>query len=352
MNGTTANQSWHSSKKLLLIAACLLGSPAIALDKKNTSQPGDDLLVVDCRLPPQVRQLGKQTTYLSARKAIRTTARDCQIRGGEYIAYDRSSLRSSLDVWLPQAESGNPAAQTIVGEIYEKGIGGQPDFTAAARWYRMAAAQGDTRAQISLGYLYENGLGMARNSAHATEWYRRAADTDQPVELQPHISPIDQPRAQEESAELTQLRAEVQALSTDAEQMRMQLQDTRINLSAAQTRLSLTETERVELESKLQKETATRLAMAEQAPIEKTSAVAPALLIVRNELEQRKREIAELTLLLADTQAELAARRTEVSSQNTQIQQQTAALEDTARQQQELQLLKDELANSEAERVL
>ena len=38
--------------------------------------------LVECLLPSQVLQLGRKATYLGARQPIRTTARDCEIRGG------------------------------------------------------------------------------------------------------------------------------------------------------------------------------------------------------------------------------------------------------------------------------
>lgn len=133
------------------------------------------LYIVDCLLPGQIRRLGSQMTFLTARNAIKTSAVDCEIRGGEYIAYDRANYASSLNVWLPKAESGEPEAQAYTGEIYEKGLGTQPDYKTAADWYRKAAAQGNSRAQINLGHLYEKGLGVEKNLATAMEWYQKAS---------------------------------------------------------------------------------------------------------------------------------------------------------------------------------
>ena len=48
-----------------------------------------DLEIVDCLLPGQVRQLGN-SSFLSQRRPMRTTASECSIRGGEYVAYDRA----------------------------------------------------------------------------------------------------------------------------------------------------------------------------------------------------------------------------------------------------------------------
>ena len=61
-----------------------------------------DLEIVDCLLPGQVRQLGN-TTYLTQRRPTRTTASDCRIRGGEYVAFDRADLKSALRVWMAAA---------------------------------------------------------------------------------------------------------------------------------------------------------------------------------------------------------------------------------------------------------
>ncbi len=112
------------------------------------------------KLPSQVRKLGAQMTYLAPRRAIKTNALDCEIRGGEYVAYDRANFATSLKIWLPKAESGDPEAQTYVGEIFEKGLGQTADAEVAAAWYAKAAEQGYSRALINLGYLYESGLGV------------------------------------------------------------------------------------------------------------------------------------------------------------------------------------------------
>lgn len=142
-------------------------------DKPITNS--DDLLIVDCLLPGQVRQLGTRASFLTARRPIKTSAADCKIRGGEYVAFDRANYASALKTWLPLAQSGNAEAQTYVGEIYEKGLGITADYTAAALWYQRAAKQNFSRAQINLGNLYEQGLGVATDKRIALNWYRKAS---------------------------------------------------------------------------------------------------------------------------------------------------------------------------------
>lgn len=135
----------------------------------------EDMMIVDCLLPGTVRKLGKMSTYMSARRPIRTTQSDCEIRGGEFVAYDRANYETALKVWMAQAESGDAEAQNYVGEIYDKGLGTAPDPARAAPWYEKAAAQGLKRAQINLGYLYEQGLGVPKDLTRALNLYRDAS---------------------------------------------------------------------------------------------------------------------------------------------------------------------------------
>jgi len=158
----------------LLLAACAAGGGGTAAPSAaQGGRRGDEFLPIDCRLPPQIRQLGSRVTTVVERPAIKTTGRDCEIRGGEYVAHDGANYATALKVWLPLAEAGDPAAQNYVGEIYEKGQGVQPDYQAAALWYRRAADKGYSRAAINLGNLYEHGLGVPKDKNQAFNWYRK-----------------------------------------------------------------------------------------------------------------------------------------------------------------------------------
>jgi len=105
---------------------------------------------------------------------VRTTASECSIRGGEYVAYDRADLKSALRVWLQTAEGGDVEAQTTVGEIYERGLGVEPDYAAAISWYQKAADKGYARALFNLGTMYEQGLGVPQDQLKALNLYRQA----------------------------------------------------------------------------------------------------------------------------------------------------------------------------------
>lgn len=167
---------------LISLGACRSNDHGVSnnpsVDEAKPRQPpkhAEDMQLVDCLLPGKVRSLGALKTYMTPRRPARETRMNCQIRGGEYTAYDRSSLSSSLKIWLPMADAGDPEAQLMVGEIYEQGLVGTPDYALAAHWYKKSAEQNNNRAAVNLGYLYENGLGVEKDQSRSLYWMRRAS---------------------------------------------------------------------------------------------------------------------------------------------------------------------------------
>jgi hypothetical protein len=206
----------------------------------------DDFLVVDCLLPGQIRKLGRSFVYLSPRRPVKTSAVDCEIRGGEYVSYDRSDYATALKVWLPLAEEGDKVAQTYVGEIYERGLGVQPNYAQAAAWYRKAADQGYARAQINLGHLHERGLGVEGDPVIAANWYRKAAGLSDAIALDP--ASLDN----NVQYTLNELKQETEQHRRESEGLRHQLEQTQRQLAHTQQELeqrrSAAEAERRALE--------------------------------------------------------------------------------------------------------
>lgn len=221
----------------------LFGSYASpAFSSATDAARADLLMVVDCLLPGQVRNLGQRSTYLSARRPARLTARDCQIRGGEYVAYDRADIKSALSAWLPLAEQGDQEARVIVGEIHERGLGVEPDFATAARWYRLAADGGSRRAQINLGHLYEQGLGVAQDPKAALDWYRRAAGRDAAIELDSGV-------AAEDGVLQAELAGRARELEQSLAQLQGELGQSRDALSSMENRATAAEAKAAAAES-------------------------------------------------------------------------------------------------------
>ncbi len=210
-------------KFLVVVTAAVLTSCMLSACVEQSSLHGqvppisaDDLHIVDCLLPGQIRKLGSRMTYLSPRRPIQTSAQDCEIYGGEYVAYDRATSGAALRIWQPLAEQGDADAQNKVGEIYERGIGGEPDYVLAAAWYRKAAEQGLARAQINLGFLLEKGLGSEKNLKTALSWYRKASKL-------PDAVLIEKTDLDAQKAQIASLRQDLNHSHAQLDQARMEL---------------------------------------------------------------------------------------------------------------------------------
>ena len=75
-------------------------------------------------------------------------------------AYDRGArahaegdFATAADIWMEEAQAGDPVAQFNLGLLYEKGEGFAHDNKAAERWYRRAAVKGIGAAQFNLAVL-------------------------------------------------------------------------------------------------------------------------------------------------------------------------------------------------------
>lgn len=228
---------------LTCAAVLILGIPAEP--SRAAVRNAEDLLIVDCLLPGQVRKLGRMASYMSARRPIRTNQADCEIRGGEYVAYDRANYQTALKVWMEQAMVGDAEAQNNVGEIYAKGLGTAPDYGMAFQWFKKAADQGNSRAKINLGYLYEQGLGVAQDTAAALNLYREASGIQDELLFASAVEV--QMKAKDER--ITDLQGQVQTeqqrsqqLQQRVEQLQRELASKRQALQQSQNALRDTET--------------------------------------------------------------------------------------------------------------
>lgn len=231
-----------------LVAIIVTASGLPVRSPQAAVKNAEDLMIVDCLLPGQIRKLGAMATYMSARRPIRTTQADCQIRGGEYVAFDRANYQTALKVWMDQAMSGSAEAQNNVGEIYSKGLGIEPDYGMAFQWFKKAADQGYNRAKINLGYLYEQGLGVTQDTAAALNLYREASGiTDEllyssnvEVQLKAKDDTIGvlQTQVASEQATSAALREQVEQLQRELNDRRKALQESQRQLQATQTKLA------------------------------------------------------------------------------------------------------------------
>ena len=84
-----------------------------------------------------------------------------------YGAFQRGYYLTALELALPRAEKGDAAAQTLIAELYARGLGVAQNIERAAGWYQLASRNGDRLATFYLCMLSQAGTGVARNRARA-----------------------------------------------------------------------------------------------------------------------------------------------------------------------------------------
>ena len=342
-------------------AVALLSSLVVALvatvpvppDGRHSSawaavQNADQFLIVDCLLPGKIKQLGTQVTFVGQRQAVRTSASDCAIRGGEYTSYDRADYGTALQVWMEPAEGGDAKAQTYVGEIYEK----QGDFASAAQWYQKAADQGYAPAQINLGSLYEQGKGVPKDGQQALNWYRKASGVkDVALQTQaPVVAPRQQTTSPESDAETKKLKDENAALKKklaaqgkQVKKLQQQIQTLQDQLQQKQSKADNERQKVVVADTQISQQQADLEAQrkklaAEQAELEKKKAAADQskadeLQKLADELKAQQKALADRQGQLDDQKSELEKRKAEVAKLDAEV---VRLKEQAAKQQEKL----------------
>ncbi len=310
------------------------GAQKVNPDDYQGAIKANDLFIVDCLLPPQVRQMGRNFTYLAARQPIRTSAKDCAIRGGEYVAYDRANLKTALAVWLPAAEGGDAQAQTYVGEMYEEGMGVAPDYVQAAKWYALAAEQGHPRAQINLGAMYESGRGVSKDMTQAMNLYREASGiTDGVLE---YTTDEQMARRRALAQEAEQLRAQVLDLTDQLDGAEKALTRRKRDLRRARDELARTLDE-----LSTQRTQAAGISAAEREALERLEAENQQL---RSDLQKTQTARSVLLAELGEAQEKSENAQLELSQVRGELDQREAAVDQS---QAEIERLREQLRTAQ-----
>ena len=74
-----------------------------------------------------------------------------------------------------QANAGNPEAQFLMGNSFEKGQGNEIDLAQAVFWYEKAAANNNPAAQHRLGLMYATGTGVTQDFNKTAELFEASA---------------------------------------------------------------------------------------------------------------------------------------------------------------------------------
>src|SRR5262245_16624839 len=86
-----------------------------------------------------------------------------------YGLFQRGFYLTAFSEATKRAQQNDPAAMTLLGELYAQGLGVGRDDSKAAQWYKMAAAKGDRDAIFALAMFSFQGRAGPRSEEHTSE---------------------------------------------------------------------------------------------------------------------------------------------------------------------------------------
>ena len=142
----------RSSRVLpLLLALAFAGGPSVAQTVDGETEPAAE--VQDDKSPSDT---------------------DATLRA--FGAFQRGYYLTAMELALPRAQLGDPAAQTLLAELFASGLGVARNMDDAAFWYKQAAENGDASAQFKYGLMLLEGKYVEADKAKAEELMKKAAD--------------------------------------------------------------------------------------------------------------------------------------------------------------------------------
>ncbi|WP_346892145.1 tetratricopeptide repeat protein [uncultured Roseibium sp.] len=97
-----------------------------------------------------------------------------------YSLFQRGWYLSTLAAATPLAEEGNTSAQTLIGVLFEAGLGIPQDKEKAAQWYELAVAKNDPHAAYRLAQFCLLGTGVKQDKKRAADLFEIAAKAGNP----------------------------------------------------------------------------------------------------------------------------------------------------------------------------
>lgn len=93
-----------------------------------------------------------------------------------YGAFQRGYYLTAFELALPRAKLGDAKAQTLIAELYDRGLGIARDPKEATGWYELASANGDREAHFGYAVKLLEGRHVEKNHEKAKELLKIAAD--------------------------------------------------------------------------------------------------------------------------------------------------------------------------------
>jgi uncharacterized protein len=96
-------------------------------------------------------------------------------------AYQRGYFLTALTEASKRAQQNDPAAMTLLGELYAQGLGVPRNDAKAADWYKLAAGKGDRNAMFALAMFKLEGRAGPKNPDEAAHLLSDAAKLGHPA---------------------------------------------------------------------------------------------------------------------------------------------------------------------------
>ncbi|MCB1454741.1 MAG: sel1 repeat family protein, partial [Nitratireductor sp.] len=93
-----------------------------------------------------------------------------------YGAFQRGYYLTAFELALERAKNGDAAAQTLIAEMYDKGLGIALDPKEATAWYGLAAESGNPDAQFAYAIKLIEGNHVKKDMAKARVYLQKAAE--------------------------------------------------------------------------------------------------------------------------------------------------------------------------------
>lgn len=100
-----------------------------------------------------------------------------------YGYFQRGLYLSALASATELAETGDAAAQTLIGELYRQGLGVKKDQEIAFSWFKLGADNGNREAAFQLGFMHLDGIGTKKNKKEAAKYFSIAAEQNHVLAL-------------------------------------------------------------------------------------------------------------------------------------------------------------------------
>lgn len=98
-------------------------------------------------------------------------------------AFQRGNYLTAFTLALPLAQDGDAAAQTLIAELYQNGLGISKDTKQAAIWYGIAAQSGNREAQFAYAVKLMKGQDVEKDIESGLKLMKKAADAGHPIAL-------------------------------------------------------------------------------------------------------------------------------------------------------------------------